>query len=103
MRRRLFYCDHHRIPLPPGHKFPAEKYASLRGLLEADGFYELEPAPLAERETIELAHDAEYVRAFLNGTVDARIMRRIGFPWSRQLAQRTLASVGGTLAAAEDA
>ena len=30
-------------------------------------------------------------------------MRRIGFPWSEQLARRTLASVGGTLAAAEDA
>jgi acetoin utilization deacetylase AcuC-like enzyme len=30
-------------------------------------------------------------------------MRRIGFPWSEQLARRTLASVGGTLAAATDA
>ena len=103
MRRRLFYCDHHAIPLPAGHRFPARKYALLRAALEAGGFYELQPAPLAEAETIALAHDAEYVRQFLDGTVDARIMRRIGFPWSEQLARRTLASVGGTLAASADA
>jgi acetoin utilization deacetylase AcuC-like enzyme len=103
MRRRLYYCDHHSIPLPAGHKFPAEKYGLLRAALEADGIYTLEPAPLADAATLALAHDPEYVRQFLDGTLDARIMRRIGFPWSEQLARRTLASVGGTLAAASDA
>jgi len=103
VRRRLFYCDHLTIPLPPGHKFPTEKYALLRALLAADGFYDLQPAPLADPSVIELAHDAQYVRAFLNGTLDPRIMRRIGFPWSEQLVRRTLASVGGTLAAVTDA
>src|SRR5471032_803701 len=101
-RKRLFYCDHHTFPLPAGHRFPARKYALLRAALEAGGSYELQPAPLAEAETIALAHDAEYVRQFLDGTVDPKIMRRIVFPWSQQLARRTLASVGGTLAAAAD-
>jgi acetoin utilization deacetylase AcuC-like enzyme len=101
--RRLYYCDHHTIPLPPGHKFPSEKYALLRALLAADGRFTLEPARFAEPATIELAHDPGYVRAILDGTVDARIMRRIGFPWSKELVRRTLASVGGTLAAAKDA
>jgi acetoin utilization deacetylase AcuC-like enzyme len=103
MGRRLFYCDHYPIPLPPGHKFPMEKYALLRSLLESDGFFDLEPAPLATRETIELAHDPAYVRGFLEGSLDARVMRRIGFPWSECLVQRTLASAGGTLAGARDA
>src|SRR5450755_3391508 len=103
MRRRLYYCDHYTIPLPAAHRFPAQKYALLRAALEAGGSYDLQPAPLAEAETIALAHDAEYVRQFLDGTVDPKIMRRIGFPWSQQLARRTLASVGGTLAAAADA
>ena len=31
---RLYYCDHHEIPLPPAHKFPMSKYALLRALLE---------------------------------------------------------------------
>jgi acetoin utilization deacetylase AcuC-like enzyme len=101
--RRLFYCDHYPIPLPAGHKFPAQKYTLLRAALEAGGLYHLEPAPLADADTIALAHDAGYVRQFLDGTLDPRIMRRIGFPWSEQLALRTRASVGGTLAAAADA
>lgn len=103
MRRRLFYCDHHALPLPAGHRFPAAKYGILRALLAADGIYELEPAAAADPALIELAHDAEYVRRFLSGTLDAGMMRRIGFPWSEQLVQRTLASLGGTLAAAGDA
>jgi len=100
---RLFYCDDHAFPLPPGHKFPAGKYAMLRERLASDGRFELAPARFADPATIELAHDPEYVRQFLSGTLDARVMRRIGFPWSEGLARRTLASVGGTLAAAEQA
>lgn len=103
MGRRLYTCDYHVFPLPAGHKFPIRKYALLRRMLEADGFYRLEPADPAPPETIARAHDPVYVRAFLEGTLDARVMRRIGFPWSEGLVHRTLASVGGTLAAARDA
>jgi len=103
MRPRLFYCDHYPIPLPPGHKFPSGKYAILRALLAADSFYELQPAPFASTSSIELAHDPTYLRGFLDGTIDPRIMRRIGFPWSEGLVRRTLASVGGTLAATGEA
>jgi acetoin utilization deacetylase AcuC-like enzyme len=100
---RLFYCDHHPILLPPGHKFPVEKYALLRQLLASDGYYRLEPAPLADPAAIQRVHDPHYVQAFLSGTLDPRILRQIGFPWSEQLVRRTLASVGGTLAASADA
>ncbi len=103
MARRLFYCDHHSIPLPPGHKFPVEKYALLRALLAADGYYHMEPAPFADPAAIERVHEPAYVRAFLSGTLDRGILRQIGFPWSEQLVRRTLASVGGTLAASADA
>jgi acetoin utilization deacetylase AcuC-like enzyme len=103
MARRLFYCDYHRFPLPAGHRFPVEKYALVRGMLAADGFFALEPAPLAGAGTIELAHDAAYVRGFLEGALGAQAMRRIGFPWSEGLVRRTLASVGGTLEAAAEA
>src|SRR5438477_11620326 len=103
MSRRLWFCDHHEIPLPPGHKFPMRKYRLLRNLLTADGIYALEPAPFADRAAIERVHDPPYVRGFMEGALDARVMRRIGFPWSEELVQRTLASVGGTLAATADA
>jgi acetoin utilization deacetylase AcuC-like enzyme len=100
---RLFYCDHFEIPLPAGHKFPMEKYRLLRERIVADGFWNLEAAPPASAETIALAHDPDYVSRFIDGTLPAAAMRRIGFPWSRGLVNRTLASAGGTLAATRDA
>jgi acetoin utilization deacetylase AcuC-like enzyme len=103
MSLRLFHCDHHPIPLPPGHKFPAEKYRLLRESLEQVGIFRIEPAKPATRESIELAHDSAYVSGFLEGTLDPMAMRRIGFPWSRELVARTLASVGGTMAASMEA
>jgi len=102
-KHRLFYCDHHEIPLPAGHKFPMGKYRLVRELLEADGLFEFQPAPFAERRLIELVHDAEYVAHIFNGTLPEAAMRRIGFPWSQGLVNRTLASVGGTLSATSDA
>jgi acetoin utilization deacetylase AcuC-like enzyme len=92
VRRRLFYCDHLTIPLPPGHKFPTEKYALLRATLAADGFYDLIPAPFADAADIELAHDPAYVRGILEGTVDPRIMRRIA------LGEALSGGFGGNLA-----
>src|SRR5262245_48229498 len=99
----LWYCDHYGIPLPPGHKFPIAKYAMVRERLAADRRFELTASPLAESTQIELAHDPAYVTSILKGSVDPVVMRRIGFPWSEQLVRRTLASVGGTLAAARRA
>jgi acetoin utilization deacetylase AcuC-like enzyme len=101
--RRLFYCDHYAIPLPPGHKFPMAKYALIRELLAADGFYSFECAPLADPAVVKLAHDPAYVDAIVNGTLPPQAIRRIGFPWSEGLVKRSLASVGGTLSAAADA
>ncbi len=100
---RLWYCDHHTIPLPEGHRFPTPKYHMVRAMFAAEGEFELTPAPFAELTDIERAHDPDYVRAFLSGALPAAAQRRIGFPWSEGLVRRTLASLGGTLAAADDA
>lgn len=102
-RKRLFYCDHYEIPLPAGHRFPMRKYRLLREELERSGVFAFHPAPLASRADIELVHDSCYVSAFLEGSIDGSLMRRIGFPWSENLVLRTLASVGGTIAASEEA
>jgi acetoin utilization deacetylase AcuC-like enzyme len=101
--QKLYYCDHHEIPLPAGHRFPIRKYALIRELLAAGGRHEFEPAPFADPAIIALAHDCEYVERFLSGTLAPAAIRRIGFPWSEGLVRRTLASVGGTLRAVEDA
>ena len=103
MSRRLFYTDQHAIDLPAEHRFPMPKYRMIRNLLAADGRFEFIAAPLASAEIVQLAHDSEYVRRFLAGSLSAQEMRRIGFPWSEQLVRRTMASVGGTLSAMEEA
>lgn len=103
MTRTLFYADHCSIPLPSKHKFPIDKYRILREMLSTDAYFHLEAAPFAQRSDVELIHDAGYVEAFLAGTLGEAAMRKIGFPWSEMLVKRTLASMGGTLAATDQA
>ncbi len=99
-RPRLFSTDQYRIALPSGHKFPVQKYGLLRALVEKEGLYQLEAAPLAGAETVCLAHDPAYVAQFSAGTLSPAAMRRIGLPWSEIFVQRAFASVGGTVNAA---
>lgn len=103
---RVFVSDHHEFPLPPGHRFPASKYRLLRELLLAEGILrpaELLPAPLAGADLLAAAHDPAYVDSVRSGSLEPRVQRAIGLPWSRQLYDRSLASVGGALASAQAA
>ena len=103
---KAFYCDHFVLPLPASHSFPMAKYRRLRELLLADGVVQagdlLEPAP-ASRDELELAHAAPYVDAVFDGTLAPEHQRRIGFPWSPGMVERSRRSVGGTIAAARTA
>jgi len=99
-RPLIFSTDKYRITLPEGHKFPVQKYGLLRALLENEGRFQLEAAPLADSATVSLAHDPAYVTRFTQGLLPQAAMRRIGFPWSEVLVQRAFASVGGTVSAA---
>ena len=94
------------IPLPDGHRFPIAKYALLRdrviadGLIPAERLHEPERAPLG---TLRLVHTERYIRSITAGTLTDEEQRRIGFPWSPHLVERSLRAVGGTCAAAEAA
>src|SRR6188474_1562794 len=103
---RAFYSDHFVLPLPEGHKFPMAKYSRLRERILAEGIAsadDLHEAPLAAVEDLRLVHEAGYVDAVLNGTVAPDIQRRIGFPWSPEMVERSRRSVGATIAAARAA
>ena len=97
---QAFYSDRFVLPLPPGHRFPMEKYRLLRDRLTA-GLPQLRmlQAPQASDGELVLAHDPAYIQAIADGSVDAKILREIGFPWSPAMATRARRSVGGTLAA----
>jgi acetoin utilization deacetylase AcuC-like enzyme len=103
---RVHRSDHFAVPLPPGHRFPMAKYVALRIALLGEGVLapdQLVLAAPADPATVALAHDPAYVDAVLRGALDERAQRALGFPWSEALVARSLASVGGTLAAARDA
>jgi acetoin utilization deacetylase AcuC-like enzyme len=94
------------IPLPAAHRFPIAKYALLRERVLAEGLIprdRLHDPPRATREELLRVHDAAYVDALDTGALDAAAMRRIGFPWSPELVERSHRAVGGTVAAARSA
>jgi acetoin utilization deacetylase AcuC-like enzyme len=70
------------------------------GILKPHQLYLSEPV---EPEIVKLAHAPHYVESIINGTVDRLIMRRIGFPWTRELVTRSFTIVGGAIASAEEA
>jgi acetoin utilization deacetylase AcuC-like enzyme len=94
------------IDLPDGHRFPIAKYARIRdavvnrALLPARG---IDEPDRVERWALELVHLPRYVDAVLDGTLTAAETRRLGFPWSAQLRERSLRTVQGTVEAATDA
>ncbi|MGN5288447.1 histone deacetylase family protein [Aeromonas sp. 11P] len=99
MSLRIFYHPlYSSLTLPDRHRFPLAKYQGLFERLQVQG-YPLGEAPSATREQICRIHDADYVSAALNGQLEERAIRKIGFPWSAMLMERTLRSVGATIAA----
>ncbi len=94
------------VPLPAGHRFPITKYALLRDRVLAEGLVTpefLHEPGRASRDDLLLVHEAQYVDAVLTGTLDPAAQRMVGFPWSPELAERSLRAVGGTVAAARAA
>lgn len=101
----VYYSDHHALPLPDGHRFPMPKYSNLRQRVseaQLPGVC-LVPASPATDEQLLLVHQAQYLGRLIRGEMTEREMRRIGFPWSAQLVERSRLSVGGTIAAARSA
>lgn len=103
---KVFYTDKYRVPLPDGHRFPMQKYRMTREYLLEKNILNpeqlFEPS-IATKDEILLAHSEEYYESFRDGSIDAKAIRRLGFPWSYDLFLRSLASVGGALASAQSA
>ncbi|MFM7207608.1 MAG: histone deacetylase [Planctomycetaceae bacterium] len=101
---RLFPSDRYPLPLPEGHRFPAAKYGLLRRRLEQHAaagvpLEFVEPHAATDEELLRV-HDRGYVGRVLAGTLSREEQRRIGFPWSRALVERSLRSTGAAVDAA---
>lgn len=99
---QIFYSDTFVLPLPPGHRFPMQKYALLRQRVSESGFVmpaELRIPHAATDEELARAHSQEYVRRVQHGELTPQELRRIGFPWSPQMVERSRRSCGATIEA----
>ena len=100
---KIFYHDHFVLPLPAGHRFPMSKYALLRQRVEETSLappHHMQVPQGASDNQLRLAHTPDYVERIKTGALDRKEVRRIGFPWSPQLVERSRRSVGSTIAAA---
>ena len=80
-----------------------EKYSRLRDLVSTQANINLVEAPPATDTQILYAHDPSYLIKVIDGTLSAQEQREIGFPWSKQMVERSRRSAGATVAAAKTA
>lgn len=104
----IYHPMYSHLSLPEGHRYPIMKYQYLYDFIikksETDSNWQqrlafFSPEALTADE-VKQVHGDEYVEQLMTGTLAANKMRRIGFPWSEELMQRTLTSAAGTVLAA---
>ena len=103
---QVFYSDIFELPLPARHRFPMAKYRLLHDRvadISVDHRIEIVAAKPASDDELALVHDREYLRRVVAGELTDLEMRRIGFPWSLRLVERSRRSVGATVLAARAA
>jgi acetoin utilization deacetylase AcuC-like enzyme len=76
------------------------KYQMLRDRLAAElpEVSLMQALPATDGE-LALVHSPAYIAAISDGSVDPKVMREIGFPWSPQMVERSRRSVGATICA----
>jgi len=79
------------------------KYARLRERVAAIAPDRMREPPAATDEELARAHDPAYVAAVTSGTLAESAIRRIGFPWSPAMVERSRRSAGATIAACRSA
>jgi acetoin utilization deacetylase AcuC-like enzyme len=99
---KVFYSDRVALPLPQGHRFPAGKYPGLQRRVIDSGLFapeELIASEPASDEQLLRVHTSDYVQRVTLGELSNKELRRIGFPWSPEMVERSRRSVGATIAA----
>ena len=103
---QVFFSDTFELPLFPNSRFPIEKYRQLRERLQSSAHRDRltfqVPEPATDDQLL-LVHTPEYVDKLKQGAHSPVDHQRIGFPWSRELVDRSRRSTGGTIAAARAA
>jgi acetoin utilization deacetylase AcuC-like enzyme len=97
---KIAFSPIYRLELPPGHRFPMEKYELLpeqllyEGTINESAFFE--PEPISE-SYILWTHEAEYWHKLRDLTLSPKEIRAIGFPINEHFVKRTITIANGTL------
>ncbi len=97
---KIAYSPIYKYNLPPGHRFPMEKYELIpeqllyEGTITEDQLFQ--PLEMS-REDLLTTHTAEYIDKVFNQKLTAREIRRIGFPMSTDLVKRERHIIQGTM------
>lgn len=103
---KAFYCHHFVLPLPDGHSFPMDKYRLLYERVKTNAALwniDLIEPRAASDEDLQRVHCPDYIQRMSNGSASEQEMRRIGFPWSAMMIERSRRSSGATMQALEAA
>ena len=97
---RIAYSPIYKFILPPGHRFPMEKYELLPEQLLYEGTvtpsHFFDPTPLTPADIL-LTHTPDYWNRLVRLELTRKEIRRIGFPLSDILVRRGTHIAGGTL------
>ncbi len=100
---KIAWTEIYAHPLPQNHRFPMEKYNLLpqqliyEGTVTGDNFFT--PGTLST-DLVLRTHDATYWDKLVHGKLERQEERRTGFPWSKELVDREVIIMQGTLDAA---
>ncbi|MDZ7607427.1 MAG: histone deacetylase [Cyclobacteriaceae bacterium] len=97
---KIAWNEHYALPLPEGHRFPMAKYNLIPEQLLYEGTITganiFSPAPLSV-EILLKVHDAAYWEKLDSGRLLPEEIRRMGFPYSKELVHRELVILQGTI------
>ena len=97
---KVAWNDVYRHPLPDNHRFPMLKYELIpeqltyEGTLDSSNFFS--PSSVSE-ELILKVHDAHYWTNLKTLNLSRREIRTTGFPHSKELIEREITIMGGTV------
>jgi acetoin utilization deacetylase AcuC-like enzyme len=97
---KIAFAPIYRLELPPGHRFPMEKYELLpeqllyEGTITENAFFD--PQPISEKYIL-WTHEMEYWHKLRDLTLSQKEIRAIGFPINEHFVKRTIKIANGTL------
>lgn len=100
---RVSYCPEYYASIPDEHIFPMKKFHGLKEYLVKNQIVdklEIVAPPMVEFVHLISAHTSRYSFAVWDGLLERKEIRKMGLPWSKNLAIRSRHAVQGTINAA---